>query len=119
MRSVCNNKARNKPEWFDDKCVRFKAVQYQNLRKFRNTGNMDGLQKYKQSKDVFKQTCKCKESVREKLLSPMKEPTKFWKFVKSLQTGITGSNNSIAADKWYQYFKALFEKCAGNQYIKT
>ena len=84
---------------------------------------MDDLQRYKQSKEVFKQTCKCekeeyKESVREKLLSLMKEPTKFWKYLKSLQTGITGSNNSISADEWYQYFKALFEQCTGNQYIE-
>ena len=125
MHSTCNgnNKAKSQPEWFDDECVRLKAVKYQNLRKFRNTGSMEDLQRYKQSKEVFKQTCKCKkeeykEGVREKLLSLMKEPTKVWKYLKSLQTGITGSNNSISADEWYQYFKALFEQCAGNQYIE-
>ena len=31
---------------------------------------------------------------------------------------VTGSNTSISADEWYQYFKTLFEQCADNQYIE-
>ena len=85
---------------------------------------MDDLQKYKQSKEVFTHTCKCKkeeckESVREKLLSlRMKEPTKFWKYLKSLQTGITGSNNSISADVRYRYLKLCLNNGSVQMYRK-
>jgi exonuclease III len=44
----------DQPEWFDSDCIRLKAVKYQSLRKFRNTGTMVDLRNYKQSKDVFK-----------------------------------------------------------------
>ena len=118
MQCVFNKKMTSQSEWFDNnnECVRLKAMKYQNLRRFRSTGRMDDLQKYKQSKEIFKQTCKLKKeefkkSVCNKLLYLTNNPTKFWKYLISIQTSKTISKNSISADHWFNISSLCLKLC--------
>ena len=114
MRIKGSNKNSNKilkEPWWDHQCEYLKKEKYRALRCFRRTNDINDLNKYKQCRCKFKDSCNQKKldyqkRNREELIESRRNSNLFWKTVKKFRQK-DSIPNTIRADTWVAHFKQL------------
>ena len=96
--------------WWDGELELLKQKKYKLLRLFRLENTEDSFNEYKFTRNKFKNLCRKKQTMYKSTLRERIEgcssPSDFWKIVKSLKHH-KNCVNSIDANAWNEYFKAL------------
>lgn len=101
----------NKP-WWDSECEVQRNRKMQSLRQFRVLNTGENLNQYLTHRNSFRDVCRKKKRTHEniqrmKLVDSRKNPSKFWKMLKS-NTRNKRNVSNIQPQQWSNYFKNLF-----------